>query len=142
MVVPRLAPNIIPMPADNEIKPADRKDMAMTETSELDCITLVEKKPKQRLLERLLVLRRNQFSKTPPVRALKPSSRLSIPNRNMATPDAISLKFGLSQKPYARSAKIVGSNILRIIIGNPSCAACVLNWRHYFFPSPSLSIQT
>jgi len=73
--------------------------MVITDTRELDCVMVVETTPKDMLFHSLFVVRRRIFSNTPPVKTLKPSSRNSIPKRKMATPAAISLKSGLSQKP-------------------------------------------
>ncbi len=73
--------------------------MVITDTSELDCMTVVVITPKLRLFHSLSVVLRSRFSSTPPVNALKPSSRLSMPNRKIATPAEISLKSGLIQKP-------------------------------------------
>ena len=73
--------------------------MVITDTSELDCIRVVVTMPKLRLFHSRSVVRRSRLSSTPPVKALKPSSRHSMPNRKMATPAAISLKSGLTQKP-------------------------------------------
>jgi hypothetical protein len=73
--------------------------MVITETSELDCIRVVETTPKPRLFQVLLVVFCRIFSSKPPVKALKPSSRNSIPKRKIATPAEISLKFGLTQNP-------------------------------------------
>jgi len=99
VVVPILAPNMIPMPATREIRPALRKEMAMTETSELDCITVVLMMPKLRLFQYLSVVLRRMDSSVPPVKALNPSSIESLPNKKMATPAEIPLKSGLIQKP-------------------------------------------
>jgi hypothetical protein len=60
---------------------------------------VVETTPKPMLLGSVLVVRANTFSRIPPVKALNPSSRKSMPNRNIDTPAAISLKSGLTQKP-------------------------------------------
>jgi hypothetical protein len=79
----------------------------MIDTSELDCIKVVETIPKLRLFQSLLVVFRSSLSNTPPVNARKPSSSESIPKRKIETPAAISLKSGLSQKPKARTDKIV-----------------------------------
>ena len=46
---PRLAPKIIPTPAASPINPALRKEITITETSELDCRMAVETIPKLRL---------------------------------------------------------------------------------------------
>jgi len=73
---------------------------------------LAAENPKRILLYILLVLFWRIFSSTPQVNALKPCCRNNIPNKNMATPAAISLKFGLIQNPYVRINNIVGRNIL------------------------------
>ncbi len=59
---------------------------------------VVETMPNPILPGSVLVVRTNTCSRTP-VKALNPSSRNSIPNRNIDTPAAISLKLGLIQKP-------------------------------------------
>ena len=41
VVVPILAPKMMPTPASNEISPALRKEIVITETSELDCMIVV-----------------------------------------------------------------------------------------------------
>ena len=71
----------------------------MTETSELDCMAAVASRPKPRLFHSRSVVRRSRDSSVPPVKALKPSSSDSMPNRKIATPAAMVLKSGLSQKP-------------------------------------------
>ncbi len=71
----------------------------ITETSELDCMIVVETIPKSILFQVLSVVFCSSFSNTPPVKALNPSSRKSIPNKNIETPAAISLKSGLTQNP-------------------------------------------
>jgi len=89
--------------------------MVITDTRELDCMIVVDTTPNPRLRPRLDVDLRKIFSSVPPVNRLKPCSSESIPNRNIATPAAISLKSALFQKPTARIIKIVGSRILRSI---------------------------
>ena len=71
----------------------------MTDTSELDCMKLVLTTPKANDFHVVSVVLRNNFSSKPPVKALNPSSSESMPNKNIATPAEISLKFVLSQKP-------------------------------------------
>ena len=98
VVVPRLAPKMMPIPAPSVIRPALRKEIAITETSELDCMMLVVTMPKPRLRHRPSVVRRRSRSSTPPVKILKPSSMARTPNRKMATPAAICLKCGLTHR--------------------------------------------
>ena len=74
-------------------------EMVMIETSELDCMIVVDTTPKSRLFQVLSVVFCSSLSRTPPVNALKPSSRNSMPIRNIDTPAAISLKSGLTQNP-------------------------------------------
>ena len=69
MVVPRLAPKMIPIPAARVISPALRKDMVITDTRELDCISVVLTIPNNTLLPVDEVVRRNSRSRAPPVKA-------------------------------------------------------------------------
>ena len=57
----------MPMPAVRPMSPALRKEMVMTDTSELDCMMLVETMPKVMLFHSLSVVRLRIFSSTPPV---------------------------------------------------------------------------
>ena len=99
VVVPRLAPKMMPMPWASPSNPALRNEMVITDTSELDCIRVVVTTPKDRLFHNRSVVRPRIFSSTPPVKERNPSSRDSMPNRNIATPAASCLKSGLTQKP-------------------------------------------
>ena len=111
VVVPILAPNIIPIPPAKSTKPADKKEIVRTDTNELDCISDVVSMPNPNDFQILSVDLRSNFSKNPPENFLNPSSNASIPNKNMATPAVMVLKSGLTQKPQAKSANIVGSKI-------------------------------
>jgi len=98
--------------------------MVITDTRELDCMIVVETAPNSKLFQVLSVVLCSSFSKTPPVNALNPSSRNSMPNRNMETPAAISLKSGLTQNPYASISMMVG-RIIFLSIAIFSCRALV-----------------
>jgi len=87
------------------MSPALRKEMVMTDTSELDCNTVVETIPKSIDRGTDRVARSSNRSSMPPPRSLNPSSSISMPNRKIATPAAISCAFGLSQNA-TRSAPI------------------------------------
>lgn len=99
VVVPRLAPKMMPIPAARVMSPALRKEIAITETSELDCISVVLTIPNSTLFPVDDVVRRSIRSRVPPVKARKPSSSDNMPNRKLATPAAIILTLGLTQKP-------------------------------------------
>ena len=101
----------MPIPAGSAISPALRKEMVMTETSELDCMIAVDMKPKAWLFHTLSVQELSSRSRTPPVKALKPCSNAIMPNRKIATPAAISLNSGLTQNPQASTASMTGSAI-------------------------------
>jgi len=73
--------------------------MVSTETSELDCISVVATTPNVRLFQRLPVARCRKSDSMPPLSCLKPSSSDSMPSRKMATPAAMVLNSGLIQKP-------------------------------------------
>ena len=60
VVVPRLAPKMIPMPAASDSNPALRNEIVMTETRELDCIRVVVTTPNDRLFQTLSVVRAEQ----------------------------------------------------------------------------------
>jgi hypothetical protein len=90
---------MMPMPAASVMSPALRKEMVITATSELDCISVVLTMPNKTLFPVVDVVRRSSCSRVPPVKALKPSCRARIPKRNIAMPAAITLKFGLTRKP-------------------------------------------
>jgi hypothetical protein len=66
--------------------------------------------PKLMLLYNLFVDLFNRFSNEPPEKALKPSSRETIPNKNIETPKAIVLNSELTQSPYDSIIKMVGKN--------------------------------
>jgi hypothetical protein len=89
----------MPMPAARSMRPALRKEMVISDTSELDCMMVVLVMPRKMLFPMLSVDLRNTFSRAPPVKALKPSSRDTMPKRNSARPAAMTLKLGLIQKP-------------------------------------------
>ena len=74
----------------SEIRPADKKDMVITETSELDCMTVVATTPKPSDLPSEPVAFSKAFSRKPPLNSLKPSSSINMPKRKIATPAAIS----------------------------------------------------
>ena len=84
-----LAPKTIPTPPISEMSPALRNEMVMTETSELDCRSVVETIPKVTALGVEPVARSRTRSSAPPPKSLKPSSSINIPNRKIATPAAI-----------------------------------------------------
>jgi hypothetical protein len=73
--------------------------MVSTVTRELDCISVVETIPKDRLFQVVSVVFLSNPSSTPPLKVLKPSSRESIPSRKIATPAVMVLRSGLSQNP-------------------------------------------
>lgn len=94
-----LAPMITAMPAASEIISALTKEIVTSDTKVLDCISVVLTTPKVMPFHNRLVKRRNMDSSVPPVKALKPSSRHTMPNMNRATPAAISLKLALAHRP-------------------------------------------
>ena len=98
VVVPIFAPKMIPTPPISEMNPALRNEMVITETSELDCRSVVETIPKTIARGVEPVARSKTRSIAPPPNSLKPSSNISIPNRKIATPAAISWASGLNQK--------------------------------------------
>ena len=113
---------MIPIPETNPIKPALRKEMVMTETSELDCITVVVNTPKEMHFQNESVDRDRIFSRTPPVKLRNPSSRKIIPNKKIATPAAIALKSGLILNPKARIVSIATRKIFFITVSDTTCA--------------------
>ena len=66
VVVPILAPNIIPIPPAKSINPAERKEMVKIESSELDCINVVVIIPKFSAYHNRLVEERKNRSNIPP----------------------------------------------------------------------------
>ena len=93
------------MPAPRVINPALRNEMEITDTSELDCIAMVETMPNSRLFQVLDVVRLSTRSSVPPVKAWKPCSSASMPKRKMATPAEITFRSGLIQKPPGEDQK-------------------------------------
>ena len=89
-MVPILAPKMMPIPASNEINPALRKEIVITDTSELDCMIVVVTIPNSRDRGTDPVAFSSTLSRNPPLNSLNPSSSISMPNRKMATPAAIS----------------------------------------------------
>jgi hypothetical protein len=90
---------MMPIPAAREIISALTKEMVISDTSVLDCISVVLPRPKATLFHSRSVERRSTISSAPPVKALNPDSREIMPNRKRAMPAAISLRSGLTQKP-------------------------------------------
>ena len=92
------------------------KEIAMTETRELDCMIVVETTPKPMLFHSLSVVLARSFSNRPPVNALNPRSRKYIPNKNIETPAAMVLKSGLHQQPTSNMMMMEGKNMDRNIL--------------------------
>ena len=95
-------------------------EIVKTDTKELDCIMAVTTKPKLILLYSLFVDFCKILSNVPPEKILKPSSRVNIPNKKMATPADISLKSGLIHKPQDRIINIKGNKIFSYKVGTGS----------------------
>jgi hypothetical protein len=97
---PRLAPKMIPTPAKSEINPPDRNEIVITETSELDCITVVVRMPKP--ID--FVIDSVAFSKmrfrNPPLISLNPSSSINIPKKKdrHTSNDLLKVATGLEPK--------------------------------------------
>src|SRR5690554_267094 len=108
VVVPILAPMMMPIPAASVIISALTNEMVISDTRVLDCISVVAPVPKARLFQSLSVDRRRIDSSAPPVKALKPSSRHSMPNMKIATPAAIPIKSELAHSIQASSNMNVG----------------------------------
>ena len=106
VVVPRLAPKIMPIPVISGSKPALKNEIVITDTRELDCMMAVLTMPKPRLFGIVSVVRRSTLSRKPPVNWRNPFSSESMPNRKMATPAAICLNSGLNQSARARIPRI------------------------------------
>ena len=62
----------------------------ITDTRELDCMTVVDITPNASDFGTDPVAFASMFSRNPPLNSLNPSSSISMPNRKIATPAAIS----------------------------------------------------
>ncbi|MCY1556881.1 hypothetical protein D9M68_936790 [compost metagenome] len=92
------------MPAANWIRPVLRKAMVSSDTSELDCTSMVALTPNIRLLKGVAVLSASRRSSLPPASWRKPSSRHCMPNRNSARPAHRPSQPALNQKLRASRA--------------------------------------
>ena len=89
MVVPMLAPIIMPIAWDNFIIPELTKPTTMTVVAEEDCITAVTPAPSSTALNRLEVRLSSICSRRPPDNLESPSPSTCIPYRNSARPPNI-----------------------------------------------------
>lgn len=80
----------------------------MTESSELDCKTAEETRPRVPLFHRRSVVLASVLSSRPPMNARKSSSRTIMPNRTVARPAAISVKLGIATSPITWMAMATG----------------------------------
>jgi len=99
---------MIPTPPMSEISPALRNEMVMTETSELDCKSVVEIIPNEIARGVEPVARSKSLSNAPPLNSLNPSSSISMPKRKIATPAAISCTSELNQKANSNAPTTIG----------------------------------
>lgn len=86
MVVPRLAPSIIPIPLLKPRMPAPASDITSSITSELLCNTAVTIVPETMALRVVSVFFRKNNLKERPARFLIDSSNIFMPNKNKPKP--------------------------------------------------------
>ena len=89
MVVPILAPNMIPTVCSKRISPALTKPMVMAVVAEDDCITTVTANPMSKPIQALLVYRSMMSRSLSPANDFNPSPINLIPNRNNPNPPRI-----------------------------------------------------
>ena len=86
MVVPMLAPMIMPTTCSRRIMPEFTKPTTITVVAELDCTTAVTPAPSAIAAKRLLVARSSVLSSIPPECCSKPPLMSCIPNRENESP--------------------------------------------------------
>ena len=86
MVVPMLAPMIMPTTCSRRIMPEFTKPTTITVVAELDCTTAVTPAPSAIAAKRLLVARSSVLSSIPPESCSKPPLMSCIPNRENESP--------------------------------------------------------
>jgi hypothetical protein len=112
--------NIIQSDCIRVISSALKNDIVKTATKELDCIVEDATNQNNILFHVLFVLFCKTFSNVHHVKALNHCCKNIIQNKNIATHADISLKSGLIQKPYDKTAKIAIKNSLLNIFLNIS----------------------
>ncbi|MNJ57357.1 hypothetical protein D3C77_529430 [compost metagenome] len=122
LVAPRLAPNRIGMPPASLISPVLMKAMVSSDTSVLDCSSMVPPTPNSSPLNGVAVVRASSCSSLPPASWRRPSSRHCMPNRNNARPAHSSSQGWLLQNAApSRRLPATIRNVLTCFLNVPMC---------------------